>query len=237
MWYTFLVRRQAIPLKKIIFLPLVLILLLILVSCGEKGTNNAANSDTGSGNNGEETEFYFDTDVSGYDPYAIVDYENALVDAACEGEVHIPKINVYLKGACALSEKIMNDYKALLENADASVTYECIEQYDTLQIMMKTVSGGKESYRVYYYDALTDNELGITDFISYCSVAFKDVFEAAVKASGNDDLDEDALEYIVYHGGNDYDIYVENNVYRVNVEKTEIDPGEIIDAVGTEYLG
>ena len=219
-------RRQAIPLKKILLSALALMLAATLVSCGADEKKKTENTET------VTTGIAFDTDVEGYDPYAIVDYDEPLVDAVSEGDVHIPKINVYLKGACTLSEKIMNDNKSC-----EKVSYECVVQYDTLQIIVKATDGGRESYRVYYYDALTDNELAMVDFISYCSVAYKDMYTAACESVGDDELDEDAVEYLVYRGENNYDLYIENSIYPVTIEKTEINADELIDAVGTENQG
>lgn len=220
--------------KRSIFTALLLTFALLLVSCGTSGAFTMPGPDDESGSAGEDAVSDFDTDVPGYDPFAIVDYNEPLVDALSEGNVHIPKINVYLKGAAALSAKIMNDHKAVAEENDVAVSYECVVQYDTLQIIVRTANGGKESYKIYYYDALTDSELGMSDFMSYCSVAFKDMLAVASDAVGGGDLDEDAVEYFVYRGENSYDLYIEDRVYSVTIEKTQIDQNEIIDAVESE---
>lgn len=176
----------------------------------------------------------FDTGAEGYDPYAIVDYENPLTDAVSEDGVHIPKINVYLKGACALSDEIKADFEKYTEKENAKVSYSYEIQYDTVQIIVKGEAGGETEYRVYYYDALVDSELDLSEFISYCSIAFKDLLSATQEKAGDTPVDEDSVRYLVYHGDDSYDVYTDSGIYGVTVEKVDINPSEIMQQIEQE---
>lgn len=228
--------------KKFLCLFLCLIFALSLASCkgspdasgnaetvSPNASGNAVNADA-SGNAEAES-----ADVD-YDPYAIIDYEKPIVNVGTD-KIQIPKLDIYLPGANEVSDTMKSEIEADFADYD-SVTYSFEVQLDTVQIIVAAEKDGKTVHRVYYYDALSDIQLELGDFISYCCISTQDILAGIAEKMNVEDVDEDVLDCMVYYGNNEYDFYCsdkheagDEQVYRLTVEKAEIDFSAIAEQI------
>ncbi|MBQ3100328.1 MAG: hypothetical protein IJC50_04985 [Clostridia bacterium] len=176
---------------------------------------------------------------------------------AHENSFKIPELNVNLEGANELSEKIYSDFKneygthfSMLddlsgENVRKGEPYLTVDYDFTyhIDVLIVTVHGcyttldGQESnkYHLYYYDALTDMELTLDDYLAYCSSGYNEVAGAMVEAMEESHPDEavdaHSLAFAVRTEDGEmikFDTFVQlasgdMAVIPVEVEKTHID--------------
>ena len=216
--------------KRFVCIFLFVICIIFLASCSDSSQKKSGSESVGS-----DEKLNIDSDDSDYDPFAVIDYGNPLTDTG-NADRHIPKFNINLNGANTLSDKIEDKCEKDFAKAD-SITYTYEIQYDVIELVIKAQTGEKTEYCVYYYDALTDTELTVSDFISYCSLRYVTIEDEIERQLGAD-FDEDYFDFIVYHGDNSYDIYCsdkeENSggvIYSCEMTKSEIDLSEIMSGV------
>lgn len=225
--------------KKIALIAAVIALALTLTACGpEKPAADSA----------KVTEQTPVTDSRSSGSVPTVDYAAALVDAdsasyrniyESDGLAHdssyaIPKINIDLPEANALSEKIRSDFDNLFgtyfsvlddlsgENVrktgedeyTLNITYSYTVEYDMVTVIMRVqidfIDTSREQqigYLVYHYDALEDSEHSIFEYSSYCGTSIPEIAEeVGKKIDGfSDDTPFDAD--LVKEGAYEFTVY------------------------------
>ena len=182
---------------------------------------------------------------------------------AHENSYKIPELNVNLEGANELSASIYSDFKneygthfSMLEdlsgenvrkgepylNVDYTFTYHIDVLVTTVHGCYTTLDGSTtDKYHLYYYDALTDEELALDDYLAYCQTDYNAVAGAMVEslsesASYTDaEIDAHSLAFAVRTEDGEtvkFDAYVQLPdghmvVVPVEVEKTHIDMSQI----------
>ncbi len=148
----------------------------------------------------------------------IIDSEKPLVDAETkeyrdiyedDGKAHdnsyrIPKLDVNLEGANAVSAAIYSDFKntygthfSMLDDLSGenvrtgepyvTVDYDFEYHLDVLIAIIHGVSTAIDgtvtnTYNIYYYDALADIELALDEYLAYCQSNYNEVAGAALEA-------------------------------------------------------
>ena len=180
---------------------------------------------------------------------------------AHENSYKIPELNVNLEGANALSAAIYSDFKneygthfSMLEdlsgenvrkgepylNVDYTFTYHIDVLVTTIHGVYTTLDGtSTDKYHLYYYDALTDEELALDDYFAYCQTDYNSVAGAMVEALAeshpNVEVDAHSLAFAVRTEDGEtikFDAYAllpdgNMTVVPVEVEKTHIDMSQI----------
>jgi len=152
---------------------------------------------------------------------------------AHENSYRIPKLNVNLYGANTLSDKIYTDFKnefgthfSMLDDLSGEnvrkgepyltvdYSYSCALDIVTVIIKgTKTFVSGEvtDTYLVYYYDALTDEELIFDDYVTYCALsgdALHAACEKELTENYPDYVEDYSISYITKTGDGVYDLYV-----------------------------
>ena len=168
----------------------------------------------------------------------------------------LPAINVDLPGAAELNVKILDDFEKdlgmhfdMLDDLSGeavregepfvSVTYDYRVSVDMLAIVVYTQRGYPasdgtvntvDSYRVYYYDALTDAE---TDLFDY--VACHGISEQGIAAGLPDGIDVDSMKYIVCEDGeNKYSVYYDTDDGAMAVVQITVEPEHLLSEIVSE---
>ncbi|MBQ4055026.1 MAG: hypothetical protein IJD17_04870 [Clostridia bacterium] len=176
---------------------------------------------------------------------------------AHENSYKVPELNVNLEGANELSDTIYSDFKneygthfSMLDDLSGenvrtgepylNVDYDSVYHIDVLVVTVHgrytTLDGAEtDKYHLYYYDALTDMELTLDDYLAYCSTSYNAVAGAMVEAMEESHPDEavdaHSLAFAVRTEDGEmikFDTYVqlesgEMAIVPVEVEKTHID--------------
>ena len=180
---------------------------------------------------------------------------------AHENSYKIPELNVNLEGANALSESIWSDFKneygthfSMLDdlsgenvrkgepylNVDYTFTYHIDVLITTVHGVYTTLDGATtDKYHLYYYDALTDMELALDDYLAYCQSNYNSVAGAMVEAMAesypDETVDAHSLAFAVRTEDGEtikFNAYVQlesGNMIEipVEVEKTHIDMSQL----------
>ena len=141
----------------------------------------------------------------------------------------VPKLTVDLDGAdemnAAMADAVKNTVGVFfdkLETADGelgseydytvSVDYDYAVTFDVVCVKIRIETDYLDpsrdpfvTYRVFYYDALVDEEITVYDYLSYCGVAYGAMLSAI--AEQIDGVTENSTFYPVKTGDNTYDIY------------------------------
>lgn len=170
---------------------------------------------------------------------------------AHENSYRIPKLNVNLYGANTISERIYSDFKnefgthfAMLDDLSGekvhtgepflTVDYSYSCAFDVVTVIVKgtyTYISGEvtDKYLVYYYDALTDEELTFDDYVTYCALSGDSLHEAVesdLTANHPESLNDYTISYITKTGDKTYDLYVTLNTGNMIVISAEIESVE-----------
>ena len=224
--------------KRIFSLILVFCMIFALAACGQK--EEAPDTTEAPSDYNEKGELI------------IIAAEKPLVDAetkeyrdiyeddgmAHDNSYRIPKLDVNLEGANAISAEIYSDFKntygthfSMLDDLSGekvrtgepyvTVDYSFEYHLDVLITVVHGVSTAIDgsvtnTYNMYYYDALADTELALDEYLAYCHSSYNDVAGAAVeavKASYPDETEVDAhsLVYAIRTEAGDiikFDAYV-----------------------------
>lgn len=248
--------------KHILITILALCMLLSFAACGsdKTGDDTAAPESSAPSDYNENGELI------------IIDSENPLIEAESnsyrdiysdDGKAHdnfyrIPKLNVNLEGANAVSDEIYSDFKneygthfSMLDDLSGenvrtgepyvTVDYSFEYHLDVLIVNIHGVSTAIDgtvtnTYNIYYYDALTDTELTLDDYLAYCATSYNDVAAAALESLEEShpeetEIDAHSLMYAIKTEDGDMiklDAYMllsnkDTVIVPVEVEKTTLD--------------
>ena len=171
----------------------------------------------------------------------------------------IPAINVDLPGAAELNARMLSDFEddlgthfAMLEDLSGesvregepfvSVTYDYRISVDMLAIIIYTqrcypnadgtVDAG-DDYRVYYYDALTDAETDMFDYVSCHGISENGIAEAL-----GGEVDVHDVRYVVCEdGGETYSVYYETGDGTMGVETVDVPTEHLLDELTESLTG